>query len=95
LLVCIVGKGMDWFAHNARTAAHVARFQLMTLVGWHRSERIAAHRPFLGCPRPRSLPNLRYRVCDQTIGTRRPSAFPQPYIPRTTALVRATCATFA
>jgi len=86
---------MDWFAHNARTAAHVARFQSMTLVGGHRSERIAAHRSFLGCPRPRSLPNLRSRVCDQRIGTRRPLAVPHPYIPRATAFVRTTCATFA
>jgi hypothetical protein len=50
----IAGKETDWFAHNARTAAHVARFQLMTLVGGiapRIAQRIRAPL-ILGLPRP-------------------------------------------
>ena len=47
LLVCIAGKETDWFAHNDAQRSARCWFQLMTLVGGHRSERIvrgSAHR---------------------------------------------------
>ena len=40
LLVCIAGKETDWFAHNDAQRSARCWFQLMTLVGGHRSERI-------------------------------------------------------
>ena len=45
LLVCIAGKETDWFAHNDAQRSARCWFQLMTLVGGHRSERIVEGDP--------------------------------------------------
>jgi len=92
----IAGKETDWFAHNARTAAHVARFQLMTLVGGiapSALRRGSAHRLFSGCLARRNARSPS-RSGPAWAKTRRfsRSAF---FVPRATAFARTTCATFA